>query len=535
MARAIGLDIGADAVKAALLERKGDSLRVLRLLSIDWQDLAERDVEPGDEVGLALVVQRLFREAGWKSADICLGLAGRQSMLRFLHLPIVPSWRLKLIMKYEIQQVAEQAGEELSADYRLVNVPAPEEEENLVLIGMARDREINDRLQAYSKLGLPIHAVLPAGMAVFNAGALLNELLLEPDETSLFLEVGRENTELVVGHFRDFVFTRTLPWGMNQVVAAIASKRQISEADALQKLMRAGGALGEVRGPLSKLVQMIKDAFPYCKKQTKWPSMKPAQIIISGGGAAFAPLRDLLHEQLGLDVTRLDLPEVLDTELLDVDGKELLDARPDCFSVALGLAATRLDAKAFQLDLLPNEYKKKRTFRTQTVFLIAAAVVLLLYLGFGLIDSYLGLSKARAEHSELRKKRTRIVAMEDENERQRLANLERWQLLESLSERSDLGYFNLRLMLICGDRLPDKIKLEALSMVKPEKDSDVLSLSIEGESDNRDGRGFDRIETFKKGLEEEEEIAAVEDREAVANAERSTVAFKLIVKPRRRE
>ncbi len=535
MARAIGLDIGADAVKAALLERKGDSLRVLRLLSIDWDDLAERDVEPGDEVGLALVIQRLFREAGWKSADICLGLSGRQSMLRFLHLPIVPSWRLKLIMKYEIEQVAEQAGEELSADYSLVSVPAPEEAENLVLIGMARNREINDRLEAYSKLGLPIHAVLPAGIAVFNAAAHLNELLLEPDETTLFLEVGHESTELVIGHFRDFVFTRTLPWGMGQVVAAIARKRHISEADAFQKLVRAGGALPEVRGPLDKLVQMIKDAFPYCKRQTKWPSMKPGQIVISGGGAVLAPLRALLHERLGLDVSRLDLDEVLDTELLDVEGRELLSARGDCFSVALGLAASRLAPKAFQLDLLPNEFKKKRTFRTQTMFLIIAGAVLLLYLGFGLVDSFLGLNKARLEHKELKRKRSSIVAVEDDNERQRGANLERWQLLESLSERSDLGYFNLRLMLICGDRLPDKIKLAALTMVKPEDGEEELSLSIEGESDNRDGKGFDRIEVFKKGLEEEEEVAAVEDREAVANAERSTVAFKLIVRPRRRE
>ncbi len=533
MARAIGLDIGARAVKAALLERKGDGLRLVNLLSLTWEELAERDVEKGDEVGLAVTVQRVLRERGWKSAEICLGLSGRQSMLRFLHLPIVPSWRLKLIMTYEIGQVAEQAGQELSADYRLIEVPEPEEEENLILLGMARDQEIEGRLNAYSKLGLPLHGVVPNGVAVFNATALLNEVLLEPDETTLFVEIGHESSELVVGHFKNFVFTRSLPWGCEQLISRVARRHKLDEAEAFERIADGDeGVEAAMRPALEKFVTMLKDAFPYCKTQTKWPTMKPAQIVVSGGGAACEPLRRLLAERLGLPVQRIDVSEFVDSSELSGEENALFSEQHSSFSVALGLAATRLFPDAVELDLLPNDFKKKRTFRTRTVFMIAAAVVLVVYLAYGLIDRSLALGRARDVKRDLTRERARISVLEDENESQRGENLERWNLLESLSQRSDLGYFYGRVMLICLDRIPDKITLDAVTMQKPDAgEGERLTLTLEGEADNRDGRGFDRLEAFKAGLEEETEIGRVQDREAVADRERSTVVFKLLLEP----
>ena len=53
--------------------------------------------------------------AGVKAGEAMLGLTGRDLIIRYTHVPPVPDWRLGMLMKFEIEEVSEQSGGEVSA------------------------------------------------------------------------------------------------------------------------------------------------------------------------------------------------------------------------------------------------------------------------------------------------------------------------------------------------------------------------------------------------------------------------------------
>ena len=49
-------------------------------------------------------------------------------IIRYSQVPPVPEWRLRTLMKYEVDEVGSQSGGDVSADYRKLNLPDPEGE-----------------------------------------------------------------------------------------------------------------------------------------------------------------------------------------------------------------------------------------------------------------------------------------------------------------------------------------------------------------------------------------------------------------------
>ena len=46
-----------------------------------------------------------------------VGVSGRDLIMRYTHVPPVPDWRLEMLMNFEIQEVSEQSGGDVSAAY----------------------------------------------------------------------------------------------------------------------------------------------------------------------------------------------------------------------------------------------------------------------------------------------------------------------------------------------------------------------------------------------------------------------------------
>ncbi|MEZ5989969.1 MAG: hypothetical protein R3F30_12750 [Planctomycetota bacterium] len=51
-----------------------------------------------------------------------VGLTGRDLILKYTKVPTVPDWQLAKLMDFEVEQIAAQAGGNLSADYNLLPV-----------------------------------------------------------------------------------------------------------------------------------------------------------------------------------------------------------------------------------------------------------------------------------------------------------------------------------------------------------------------------------------------------------------------------
>ena len=65
---------------------------------------------------------------GLERDNLVLALDSDSSSLRYHGVPPVPSWRLELILKYEIEEVAERTGDQLSGGHIELQVPESESE-----------------------------------------------------------------------------------------------------------------------------------------------------------------------------------------------------------------------------------------------------------------------------------------------------------------------------------------------------------------------------------------------------------------------
>ncbi|MGB1398340.1 MAG: hypothetical protein ACPG7R_10905, partial [Planctomycetota bacterium] len=65
----------------------------------------------------------------------------------------VPSWRLELILKYEIEEVAERTGDQLSGGHIELQVPESESEDTLLLLGMGKDHLVQPMIDEIASSG----------------------------------------------------------------------------------------------------------------------------------------------------------------------------------------------------------------------------------------------------------------------------------------------------------------------------------------------------------------------------------------------
>jgi len=129
--KTVAIDIGSHTVKvlAARATKAG----------IQLQRFAVSEVDPGAVAGAGI---------GLKGA-VC-GIAGRDMNLRYSQVPPTPDWQLRNLMDLEIQDLAQQSGGSLSADYNLLPPQDPEAGIDTVLLALAKDEAL-ERLGGFAK------------------------------------------------------------------------------------------------------------------------------------------------------------------------------------------------------------------------------------------------------------------------------------------------------------------------------------------------------------------------------------------------
>ena len=99
-------------------------------------------------------------DAGIPLKDSTCGLAGRDMTLRYSQVPPTPDWQLRNLMDLEIQDLAQQSGGALSADYNLLPIE-DESGSDTVLLALAKD-EAREELQGdVGRAGGAVPAFVP--------------------------------------------------------------------------------------------------------------------------------------------------------------------------------------------------------------------------------------------------------------------------------------------------------------------------------------------------------------------------------------
>jgi type IV pilus assembly protein PilM len=401
MANGIGITIGSRSLRAIEVRRKGPAWHVTRavVVALDGADDAARvaEAEP------ALVA------AGMKGTALA-GLTGKDLIVRYTHAPRVPDWRLEMLMRFEIQEVAEQSGGDVAADWALLTLPAGAGEDDTVLVALARNAHLRPRLDAANAAGLRVLGACPRSIALYHA--FVTNCKVPPGEVTLLLHLGGENTDVAIQRDGALLFARNMAGGGKPFTDAVAQAFRVAPETAEKMKVQKGNVsprqkaryadsteekvANALLGTAGSVVAAVHSSLMFCKAQTKLQDLRIDRVLVSGDGARIRGMTEYLSSGLGVPVEKFDPFETVDTSGLDPEAAEALKESGPSMAAALGLAQMAADDKAFRLEILPEEDRRKRQFSEHTAWLIASGVVA----AAGLVFLYVRASGEQAKASE---------------------------------------------------------------------------------------------------------------------------------------
>lgn len=339
-------------------------------------------------------------DSGWASlqADFKLGAtriaaSGREVNVRYTRVPGVPDWQLRNLMRFEVQEVGDQSGAEVASDFNLLPRPPEIEGEDVVLLAMAREALLEEHSDGVEVAGGSVDAFSPASIGLYNA---FTRYGVVEDDTVLLANIGHETTDVVLVRGADLVFARNLTGGSGLFDEALVQRLQLSSARAeatkidhvdLTPGARHSTPEGEkatraVMAAAGQLTSLLQSAVMFCKTQVKLSGLKVDRVLLCGGGAGLRGLPRYLSAGMGVPVELFDPFRVVDTSALDPDAADRLAGHQLESVVALGMATMASDPEAYSLEIVPEALAKKRAFLGGTVWLIAAAVLAVAFLGY---------------------------------------------------------------------------------------------------------------------------------------------------------
>jgi len=380
-------------------------------------------------------------ELGFKPQAARVGITGREMNLRYTRVPRVPDWQLRRLMRFEVEEIGGTSGAAVASDFNLLPDLPEVEGEDVVLLAMAREDLLETHTEGLAEQGGALDSFAPASLGLYNAW--LRYGVIEEDSV-LIANIGHENVDVVICRGPDLVFARNLTGGSKLFDEALAAQFGVSQrkAEDLKKRLvnlTPGGRQPDsnhekaslaAMAPAGQLLSLLQSTVLFSKGQLKIPNLKVDRVLLCGGGAALEGLCPYLTQGMGVPVELFDPFRVVNTEGLSQEETESLEEYQLESVVALGLATMASDPEAYSIEILPESVQKQRDFMGGTMFLIAAIVLAVAYLGW----SAVGLS---GELGDLESKATSLSAKLQRATRTERQTTELYAQSEELSEYAD--------------------------------------------------------------------------------------------------
>jgi len=400
MARTVtGIDIGSRTNKFVRGQYKGNTFALAR-----FGVVAHGEAEVADAWGAG--------SAPFKLGESRIGLTGRDVNIRYTRVPRVPDWQLRKLMRFEVEEVGDTSGATVASDFNLLPALPEIEDEDVVLLALARESLLEEHMAGLAGLGGSIDAFSPCALALYNAWTHFGVI---EDETVLLANIGHDNLDVILVRGPDLLFARNLTGGSKLFNAAIAERFGVSleKAEELkielatlepgaryrdanqEKASRAAAAAG------GQLLSLLQSTVMFCKSQVKVSNLRVDKVLLCGGGAALAGLPRYLSSGLGVPVELFDPFRTADTSGLPAEDAAKLEEYKLEAVVALGLATMASDPAGYSIEILPEKVKRRREFAGGTVWAIAAAVLAAGFLGLQYAQASGELSKLRSEVATL--------------------------------------------------------------------------------------------------------------------------------------
>jgi type IV pilus assembly protein PilM len=288
---AIGLDIGATAVRAAVINvRNRDGQTTATSESVVGMPLNPGIVSHGmvlDSAALTEALTQLWRSQGLKCRNVILGIANPQVLVRGMTIPNLGPEQRAQALPFQAKDVVALPLDEVVLDFAPLGAADPET--NLVegLLVASPRQPVIEMVAAVEAAGLNVARVDLASFAVLRSTAEQNV------DVGAVIDFGAHLTTIVIHHGGVPKLVRTLSRGGEQLTEALATKLEITaaEADAV-KCTTGLDAAGEVSSVLDEaiapLLGEIRSSLNYFR--TANTGVQIQQVSMTGRAASLPGL-----------------------------------------------------------------------------------------------------------------------------------------------------------------------------------------------------------------------------------------------------
>ncbi|MEK7865482.1 MAG: pilus assembly protein PilM [Planctomycetota bacterium] len=332
MARAVGLHISKDFVRAAEIEGSAKKLRVKSFVDLPVE--VPEGTLPEDAV--ASTLERLFRDHKFPRSPVALGLDSDEAMFRDLTVPFVRDDHLRRTLKYELEtHVHSHNPDEIVVDYVLLG---RNDKESRVFVSALPKTLVGGRLKQLDRLRVdPVFVDLDTFGLVSALGAA-GALVAHPNGVAVHIDGARARFVVIEGGKLRSARTILLP-------------------------------AGEDGPPSARIAQeLVRTIFQAA------PKAPPGVVWLTGDASGDPGLRAAVEERVGVPCKPLDL--LAGCGVTPAKGTNSARA-----AVPVGLALRALTGQAEGLDFRKEEFAYEKRFDAIKQALVSTASFLFVMLG----------------------------------------------------------------------------------------------------------------------------------------------------------
>ena len=537
-----GVDLGRDSIKAVQVELSGAEASILRSVSIPRVRLEGQDPQ-----SIAAALGAAMEQAGIPTNGVTLGLGGEDSILRYNHIPPQASAKLPLIMQYEVESVSERMGESVASDFK--QLPAIRDDgERTVLLGLAREQALSETLEALEAEGIVVANAVPSSLAVFGAWEMVAtkaDLDAPEDDLVLIVDLGRSILDVALVLNNRLIFARSTTFGGDQFTEALAGELDATMEQAETVKLQRGGVDDALKGVDDRTVRPLRTA------AGQLLGMLESSVRV-GGSQAGIQLPDVTRLWFAGGGMRLKgLPRYLATglgklreEVFDPAGPSDEEGAGGSFTTALGLSAVGLQSgrsgdRDVILNILPQQYSDRQTFRDRTRFLLVAATLLFLLLCARFADGWMQGAKVEKMHTKLTGQKTSLDKQMAEKKGWIEKNNRVRSRINRLLREGEPTVFQAFVLDYLSTNLPAEIQLEMVDLEVDELESEdgvgaemKYVLAVKGRANNEKGKGTHLVLKLREDLLKQKEHIRKVDNINVRSEPGAWYSFLFHIEPK---
>ena len=224
--RAVGLDVGTSAVRAVELVLGREQVTLTRFGQVALPAGAVRDGEVADPPAVSAAIRRLWRDAGFRTRQVIVGVGNQRVVVRQAELPDMSEEDFRSALRFQAEDLIPIPPEDAILDFQVVERYAGHEQEPLmrILLVAAQRDMIRSLLAAVEGAGLSASLVDLVPFALMRSLSDAGFLADLETTAQVIVCVGAGVTNVVVYQRGVPQFVRMLVVGGDDVTQGIASE-----------------------------------------------------------------------------------------------------------------------------------------------------------------------------------------------------------------------------------------------------------------------------------------------------------------------